>query len=86
MTNQTTIKEKLLSVGMTLGGYNPDMDKLSKRDLKKVIDNMEHGSGDVGITGKRVVEINHVDNEVDFGIITTAEYARRYGRIFQDNK
>lgn len=85
MTNKTKIKEKLLSIGFTLGCYDKEMDRLSQEDLNKVLDNMEYGSTDIGVTlngTQSVVEVYHVDSEVDFKIITAKDYAKTYGRIF----
>jgi hypothetical protein len=85
MKNKIEIQKKLMSIGYSLGTYDSKIEKLSKEELGKVLDNIEYGSTDIGITIDRneyVVEIYHVDNEVDINLITTKEYAKTYGRIF----
>jgi hypothetical protein len=85
MENKVAIKEKLISVGLTLGCYDTKIEKLSKKDMKKLIDNIEFGSTDVGVSNnKLIVEVIYVDNEVDLSVATAAEYAKTYGRIFSD--
>jgi hypothetical protein len=87
MKNKLVIQQKLIGLGLSLGTYDSILDKLSKEDLLKVLDNMEYGSTDIGVTidnNDYVVEIYHVDNEVDFNPITTKEYALTYGRIFNN--
>jgi hypothetical protein len=83
LKNELLIKEKLLKIGMTLGCYDSKIEKLSKKDLTKILDNIEFGSTDIGVT-KYIVEVSHVDNEVDLALTTPAEYAKTYGRIFSD--
>jgi hypothetical protein len=85
LKNKTLIIEKLLSLGLSLGCYDSKIDKLSKEELNKIIDNLEYGSTDVAVDINKeeyVVEIFHVDLEVDFNVITKKEYAKTYGRIF----
>jgi hypothetical protein len=88
MKNKLEIQQKLMGVGLLLGTYNSKIEKLSKEDLAKILENIEFGSTDIGVTiGAKdyVVEIFHVDNEVDFNLITTREYVLTYGRIFKNN-
>jgi hypothetical protein len=76
-----------MSLGLVLGTYDSIIEKLSKEELVKILDNIEYGSTDIGVTiGKNefVVEVFYVDNEVDFQMITTKEYAITYGRIFKN--
>jgi hypothetical protein len=87
MKNILKIQQKLMNLGLKLGTYDSKIEKLSKEELEKILDNIEYGSTDIGVTiGKNdyVVEIYHVDNEVDFNLITTKEYALTYGRIFKN--
>jgi hypothetical protein len=87
MTNQLVIQQKLMSLGLLLGTYETRIEKLSKEDMSKILENIEYGSTDIGVTigeNDYVVEIFHVDNEVDFNLITTREYALTYGRIFKN--
>lgn len=86
MSNKAKIKEKLLSIGFRLGCYDSKIEKLSKEELHKVLDRVEFGNTDIGVTigkGSYVVEVFHVDGEVDFKVISTTDYAKIYGRIFQ---
>jgi hypothetical protein len=85
MKNKVKINEKLMSLGFSLGCYDSEIEKLSREELHKIIDNIEFGSTDIGVTidkNKYIVEIYHVDNEVDLKIITPKEYAKTYGKIF----
>jgi hypothetical protein len=85
MENKGLIKQKLMSIGYSLGCYDPEIEKISKDDLTKILDNLEFGSTDLGVIidgNEYIIEIYHVDNEVDFKIITQKEYAKTYGRIF----
>jgi hypothetical protein len=85
MKNKREIEQKLMSIGFSLGTYDNKIDKLSKEELVKILDNIEYGSTDIGVIIDRneyVVEIYHVDNEVDIKLISTKEYAKTYGRIF----
>jgi hypothetical protein len=87
MKNDVLIKQKLLGIGLSLGCYDSRIEKLSKEELVKITDKLEYGSTDVGVTlgGKEyIVEVFHVDNEVDLNIITANEYAKKYGRIFHN--
>lgn len=82
MTNKERIEKLLKGTEFSLGGFNDKMEDLNNINFKKIIDNMLYGSTDVDVTINRkpfVVEISHVDNEIDFGIISKAEYISRYG-------
>lgn len=82
---ETLVKaiEKKLGAGFTIGCYTESvMDKLSKKELDKVIASIYGDSTDVDVQIRRkpyVVEVSFVDNEVDFVAITREEYIRRYG-------
>lgn len=81
-TNKEIVIDKLKGTEFTLGGFNDKMELLNKNNLKKVTDNMGYGSTDVDVFINRkpfVVEIFHVDNEIDFGILSKDEYISRYG-------
>jgi hypothetical protein len=82
MTNRERIEKKLNGTGFKLGGFNDKLELLNASNLKKVADNMLYGSTDVDVSINRkpfVVEISHVDDEIDFGIISKSEYINRYG-------
>jgi hypothetical protein len=85
MKNKLDIEKKLMSIGFSLGTYDSKIDKLSKEELVKILNNIEYGSTDIWVILDRneyVVEIYHVDNEIDLKLISTNEYAKTYGRIF----
>lgn len=87
MTNKTKIINKLEELDLTLGCYDNLIEKLSNKAIDKVLENLEYGSTDVCVKtrGKEyVVEIYHVDNEVDFGMITTTSYKNTYGRTVSE--
>jgi hypothetical protein len=87
MKNKLEIQQRLMSLGLLLGTYDFKIEKLTSEDLAKILENIEFGSTDIGVTigGKEYVfEIFHVDNEVDFNLITAREYALTYGRIFKN--
>ena len=80
-TNKQIIIEKVLSEGYDIGIYDKFLDKLNKSNLKKVLDNIRYTS-DTKVFIDRIpfiVEINKVDNEVDFNVLTLKEYEYRYG-------
>lgn len=82
MTNKQRIERKLKDTQFKMGGYNSNLELLNASNLKKVIDNMLHGSTDVDVSINRkpfVIEIYHVDDEIDFGIISKQTYINRYG-------
>ena len=82
MKNRELIEKELQGTGFKIGGFSDDMERLNIANLKKVIDNMTYSSTDIDVRINRkayVVEVNHVDDEIDFGVITKAEYISRYG-------
>lgn len=88
ITHKDRIENKLKEMGYTLGCYDQAMDKLSQIELKKVINNIygDYTDVDVKIRGKiHVVEISVVDDEIDFTMLTQAEYISRYGDERWDN-
>jgi hypothetical protein len=87
MKNKLVIQRKLIGLGLSLGTYDSKIEKLSKEYMSKILDNIEFGSTDIGVTidnSDFVVEVFHVDKEVDFNVITIKEYAKTYGRIFNN--
>ena len=85
MTNKEKLEEaiKREHEGMIMGGCNDKIELLNKTNIDKVIKGLSYGGStdvDVYINRKpHVVEISHVDNEIDFGVITKEEYINRYG-------
>ncbi|WP_033829104.1 hypothetical protein [Bacillus andreraoultii] len=81
-TNKAVIESKINEWNMTVGSYDETMELLSEQQLKRVIEKAEYGSGDVEIilNKKRyIVEIFHVDNEIDFNVMTKSQYVNTYG-------
>jgi hypothetical protein len=78
-------KEKIQTIvnefGLTIGCYDKMMDSLSNKDLNEVLKNLAwQNDTDVKIRRKDyVVEIDIVDGEVDFSVLSKAEYIDRYG-------
>ena len=89
MTNKQRLENLIKGTEFIMGGYNDNMELLKASELKKVEEMMFYGSCDVDVRINRkpfVVEINHVDNEIDFGIISKEEYISRYGDERYDNE
>ena len=83
MTNKERILEAVKREGMELGIYHKEMEELTYYHLKKVLDNFDYGSTDIKVKLNKVpyiVEVYHVDNEVDFMLISQEKYIKRYGR------
>lgn len=83
MSNKAKLEQDANKNGYTIGCYSAKMDLLKPAQLRKVLDEIYYGaSGDVDVAinrRKHVVEISFVDNEVDFNVLTKAEYIARYG-------
>jgi hypothetical protein len=81
MTNRKKIEETIKVDGYKIGGYSDLMEKLNKKELEKVLINaISCYDVDVKINRKEyVVQIDNVDDEIDFTIITKTEYINRYG-------
>ena len=81
MTNKKQIETKAEEIGLKLGCWDNQMELLSKKELSKVLENIEYQNDtDVSIKRKAyVVEIDIIDNEVDFSVLTKQEYINRYG-------
>lgn len=83
-TNKEVIINKIKSEGYTLGIYDDILDKLNKQNLKKVLDNIKYVSDTKVFINRKpyIVEISEVDSEIDFNVITLAEYENRYGKWY----
>ena len=80
--NRIMIENKVKELGYEMGCYHSSIDRLSKKELAKVMCEISGDSTDVDvkIRGKlHVVEISVVDDEIDFTILTQNEYIDRYG-------
>lgn len=77
---QKLIKET--GVNFSLGSWDKNIEKISQKELKKVLDSIYGDSTDVDVYIRKklyVVEINIIDNEIDFNLLTQEEYISRYG-------
>lgn len=81
MKNKEIILKEIERIGCTLGCWDNMMEKLSKTELKKVLENIEfEADTDVKINRKQyVVQIDNVDEEIDFNVITKEEYIDQCG-------
>lgn len=84
MSNKEILEKaiKKINKDYKIGTYYDDMERLSKKELQKVIDNVSEEYTDVDVQIRRknyVVEIATVDNDKDFMIMTREEYIARYG-------
>ena len=81
--NRYVIKNELEKEGLKLGIYDKKIDRLSKHSIDSILENMLFGSTDILVSDsgeKYIVEVYHVDNEVDFKIKTYDDYIQLYGR------
>ena len=80
--NKTIITEAINKLGYELGCYDSMMDKLSKKELQRVVEDLKYGSTDIEVKIRRkeyVVEVMYVDSEIDFSIMTMDEYQDMVG-------
>ena len=80
--NKKAVIKAVEKTGAVLGCWDNCMDLLSRIQIKKVIDSIGYGSTDVDVVIKRkpyIVEISELDNEIDFNVLSKAEYIDRYG-------
>jgi len=85
--NKQIIENELAKHGLTLGIYHDKINELRPRPLKRVIEMLDYGSNDVRVTikgARHVVEIAHVDSEVDVMLMSYATYRDRYGRTWNE--
>ena len=87
-TNKELIVERIqklvkeTGVNFSLGCWDKNIEKISKKELKKVIDSIYGDSTDVDVYIRKklyVLQISVVDNEIDFNLLTQEEYISRYG-------
>lgn len=81
ISNKQTIQE-CLQGKYAIGCYDNDIEMLSKKELKKVLDNIFEEATDIIVKVRNkvyVVELTTVDEEKDFNLLTKAEYISRYG-------
>ena len=87
-TNKELIVERIeelikeTGVKFSLGCWDKNIEKISKKELKKVIDEITGDSTDVDVYIRKklyVLQISVVDYEIDFNLLTQEEYISRYG-------
>ena len=87
-TNKELIVERIqklvkeTGVNFSLGCWDKNIEKISKKELKKVIGSIYGDSTDVDIYIRKklyVLEISVIDNGIDFNLLTQEEYISRYG-------
>ena len=81
LTNRDRIEKEALKHDLVIGCFDDMLESLSQKELKKVLENLQYQDDTDVKIGRRdyVVEIDIVDNEVDFSVLTKREYIDRYG-------
>lgn len=81
MTNREIIEKELKEKGYKLGYWSTLMELLPKKQLEKVITNMFYQEDTDVLIRRRlyVVEIDEVDGEINFSVLSQEEYISRYG-------
>ena len=81
ITNKEKLEKIIHAEGLKIGCYSELMEKITKKEFEKVFDNALHEADtDVKINRKDyVVQIDRVEEEIDFVIISKSEYINRYG-------
>ena len=84
LDNQLIILQELHRLDLNLGCYDKKINVLNDRWIKEVIKNIKFQSDTIVCISRKkyVVEIDIVDNEVDFNLLSKAEYIDRYGSEF----
>ena len=81
-TNVGKIKVQIENQGYEVGCIDELVNKLTKKELEKIIENINGETTDVDVYIRKklhVAEIVEVDGEIDVIILTQAEYISRYG-------
>lgn len=81
-TNKDRLEKSLKEKGFKIGTYSMLMESVSRHYLSKIKDKMIYGSGDVKVRIDRipfVIEIFHVDNEIDFVVTSKKDYIKKFG-------
>lgn len=88
--NKAIIERKAKMLGQTIGLWDSSMEKVSLKELTKVIDAMDFGgSTDVPVSIRRkkyVVEIANVDAELDFKLYSQEEFEETYGWDYYEDE
>ena len=89
MKNRKLIEDKLKTItycNAKIGTYDSLMEKVNEKDMEDILAFVEEGWIDIPVTidnKKYVVEIETVENEVDFHVINVEDYEKKYGRKFE---
>lgn len=81
MTNKERII-KHLNGDYTIGCWDDKIEQMSLYALRKFLKELHYESTDIIVTINRkvhVIEVNIMDKEIDFSVLTKAEYIDRYG-------
>ena len=81
-TNKERIEKRCAKHNFKIGCYDKQLDKLSNYSLRKVLENIQY-STDVKVSINRkpyIVEIDEVDGEIDFNVLSLKAYESRYGQ------
>jgi hypothetical protein len=65
-----------------LGTYNSMLEKLTEKDLERVLENIKYASTDIQVTIDNenfIVEVMTCDDEIDFDVLSKDVYMKRYG-------
>jgi hypothetical protein len=84
--NKELIEKEIEKLGndYVLGCWDNAIEKISKKELKKVLDSISKSNTDVyiNIKGKLyIVEISVCDDDIDFKLYSDIEYFRQYGNL-----
>ena len=81
MSRAKEILNVLESEGLLLGCYDPAIDKISDSEFSKILNNTSYQNDTkVIVNGKPfIVQIDRVDNEVDFDVRSLSWYEERFG-------
>ena len=81
MTNKERVQKMAEKLGLIIGCWDNKMEEINQANIKKVLDNIEYENDtDVSINRRmHVVEIDIAEDEVDFNVLTKAQYIDRYG-------
>lgn len=80
--NRTKIEKRCAKHNFKIGCYDTKLEQLSDYSLRKVLENIQY-STDVKVSINRkpyIVEIDEVDGEIDFNVLSLKAYESRYGQ------
>lgn len=80
--NKNKIEKALEKFNYKIGCYDKNIEKISLKELPRVIDALDYDASDVIVSIRGaiyIVEIFTVDNEVDLSIISFDNYLSQYG-------